>query len=137
MDGIIWRGKPSQLLNIGTFVVCGLLFWLVVPIFIAWWRWLIIRNTRYELTAERFFTYSGVLNKKIEELELYRVKDYSQNSPFFLQLAGLSNVALESSDRTTPSVKIRAIKDATEVRQLLRTNVEICRKKNGVREWAN
>ena len=137
MDGVIWRGKPSQLLNLGSFIVCGLLFWLVVPIFIALWRWLVIRNTRYELTSDRFFTYSGVLNKKVEELELYRVKDYSQNSPFLLSLAGLSNVVLESSDRTTPSVIIHGIKDATEVRQMLRTNVEACRRKNGVREWAN
>lgn len=137
MDNIIWRGRPSQWLNFGCFVVCGLLFWLVVPMFVAWWRWLAIRNTRYELSTDRLFTYSGVLNKKTDELELYRVKDYSQESPFFLRLVGLSNVLLKTSDDSHPYVNIKAISDATSVRQLLRTNVEACRAKSKVREWSN
>ncbi|PAA33108.1 hypothetical protein CJU79_23045 [Pseudomonas fragi] len=137
MDNIIWSGRPSQWLNFKWFLACALLFWLVVPIIVAWWRWLVIRNTRYELTTQRLFTYHGVLNKEIDELELYRVKDFSQKSPFFLRLVGLGVVQVETTDRTDPSVTINGIKDASEVRQLLRTNVEACRRKTNVREWTN
>ena len=137
MDNIIWSGRPSQWLNFKWFLACGLLFWLVVPILIAWWRWLVIRNTRYELTTQRLFTYHGVLNKEIDELELYRVKDFSQKSPFFLRLVGLGVVQVDTTDRSHPVVTINGITDASEVRQLLRTNVEACRRKTNVREWTN
>lgn len=134
MSDVIWRGKPSQWLNFGWFVICGLLFWLVVPVFVAFWRWLVIRNTRYELSSDRLFTYSGVLNKSIDELELYRVKDYSQLNPLLLRVVGLGNLVLITSDRTHAEVIIVAIPDVTEVRAMLRANVEKCRAKNNVRE---
>ena len=134
MNNVIWRGQPSQWLNFGWFLICGLLFWLIVPIFIALWRWLVVRSMRYELTADRLFVYSGVLNKKIDELELYRVKDYSQSNPFFLRLVGLGNVILFTSDRSDSTIQISAIPDATQVRGMLREHVEKCRAKKGVRE---
>lgn len=134
MNNVIWRGQPSQWLNFGCFLICGLLFWLIVPIFIALWRWLVVRSMRYELTADRLFVYSGVLNKRIDELELYRVKDYSQSNPFLLRLVGLGNLTLYTSDRSDSTVQISAISDATQVRGLLREYVEKCRAKKGVRE---
>ena len=134
MSDVTWRGRPSQWVNFGWFVICGLFFWLVIPIFIALWQWLAVRNTRYELTSDRLFTYSGVLNKTVDELELYRVKDYSQSHPLLLRMVGLGNISLKTSDRTDPDVLISAIPDATEVRAMLRTNVEKCRTSRGVRE---
>ena len=104
----IWTGSPSQVSNMGTFILMGLLFWLVIPVFVIAWKWLVTRNIRYELTSQRLRMRSGVFNKKLEEIELYRVRDYRLDQPFFLRLFSLGNIILESSDTTAPVFPIAA-----------------------------
>lgn len=130
----VWFGNPSQVVNLGTFILLGLLFWLVIPLLIILWKWLAIKNTKYELTTERLTTRHGVLNKKTDELELYRVRDYKYEQPFFLRLFSLGNIVLQTSDKSDPQVVLRAIPNGEELREKLRTQVEACRLKKGVRE---
>lgn len=130
----VWFGTPSQVLNLGTFIVCGLLFFLVIPLFVALWRWLEVKYTKYELTTQRLRTRYGVLNRKTDELELYRVRDYQLVEPFFLRLFSLGNVVLRTSDRSNPVVTIKAVKNGEELREKLRQYVEECRTHKGVRE---
>ena len=130
----IWNGTPSQVTNLFSFIFLGLFFWLVFPLFIILWKWLVTKNTKYELTSQRLITRSGVLNKTVDEIELYRVKDYQVNQPLFLRLFSLGNVSLDTSDKSNPHVKILAIKDADKLRETLRTYVENCRDKKRTRE---
>ncbi len=71
----VWKGRPSQITNLATFIICGLTFVLVVPLVIGLWRWLSVRCTEYRLSTERLTLSWGVLSRHVEELELYRVKD--------------------------------------------------------------
>lgn len=41
----VWVGTPSQVVNLGSFILLGLFFWLVIPLFIILWKWLVVRNT--------------------------------------------------------------------------------------------
>jgi uncharacterized membrane protein YdbT with pleckstrin-like domain len=130
----VWFGTPSQVVNLGSFILLGLFFWLVIPLFIILWKWLVVKNTKYELTTERLRMRHGVLNKKLDELELYRVRDYKLDQPFFLRIFSLGNVILQTSDKTHPVVTIEAVAKAEELREQLRTHVEACRTRKGVRE---
>ena len=130
----LWRGTPSQLVNLGWYILWLLLFWLVVPLFILLWQWLVIRNTVYELTNERLKLRRGVLNKHLDEVELYRVRDYKLERPFFQRLFGLGNIVLQTSDRSHPSVRLRAVRDGEQLYERLRAAVEECRARKGVRE---
>lgn len=130
----IWSSSPSQISNLGTYIVLGLFSWMVIPIFIFIWYWLVVKNTQYELTTQRLTFRSGVLNKQVDEMELYRVRDYKIEQPFFLRLFSLGNIVLETSDRTHPLVTIQAVKNCEELMGLLREHVEECREAKGVRE---
>jgi uncharacterized membrane protein YdbT with pleckstrin-like domain len=132
-DELVWQGSPSQLLNFPVFLVCALLFWLVIPIFVALWKWLVVRNLRYELTTERLRVRSGVLNKALEELELYRVRDYKLEQPLILRLFSLGNVTVTSTDVSQPTVTLRAIRNSEQVREQIRFYVEDCRTRKRVR----
>jgi uncharacterized membrane protein YdbT with pleckstrin-like domain len=121
-------------INLGSFILLGLFFWLVIPLFIILWKWLVVKNTKYELTTERLRMRHGVLNKKLDELELYRVRDYKLDQPFFLRIFSLGSITLQTSDRTHPTVVLEAIPKAEELREQLRTHVEACRTRKGVRE---
>jgi uncharacterized membrane protein YdbT with pleckstrin-like domain len=130
----VWLGTPSQVINLGSFILLGLFFWLVIPLFVILWKWLVVKNMKYELTTERLRLRHGVFNKKLDELELYRVRDYKLDQPFFLRIFSLANIILQTSDRSHPTVIIQAIPDAETLREQLRTYVEACRTRKGVRE---
>jgi len=130
----VWEGRPSQVTNLGLYLLCFITFPLVIPIFIALWKWLEVRFFTYELTTERLRQTHGVLSKRTDELELYRVKDIALEQPFFLRMFGLANVLLETSDKTTPRVTIHGIRDAQELANTIRQHVEVQRHKKGVRE---
>ena len=130
----IWKGTPSHVPHLPEYLLWALLSPLVVPAFILLWRWLVVRSTRYELTTERLKTRQGVFNKKLDELELYRVRDYKLDQPFFLRLFGLGNITLQTSDRSHPEIVIRAIRESEPLRDQIRGAVESCRTRKNVRE---
>jgi uncharacterized membrane protein YdbT with pleckstrin-like domain len=77
-----------------------------VPIVLAlvWtaWRWL----TSYELTSERLIIRSGFLVRKREEIELFRVRDFSMSRPLQWMVLGLGTVGLTTRDQSAPNILI-------------------------------
>jgi uncharacterized membrane protein YdbT with pleckstrin-like domain len=132
-EEVVWAGSPSQVVNLPVFVVCVLLCWLVVPIFVALWKWLVVKNIRYELTTERLKLRQGVLNRILDEIELYRVRDYRLEQPFFLRIFSLGNIIVRTTDTTHPLLVLRAVRDGENVLEALRRNVEECRARKNVR----
>lgn len=130
----LWSGAPSQVINLPVYILCAILFWLVIPLFVILWRWLVVRNTKYELTSERLKMRRGVLNKHMDEVELYRVRDYKLEEPLFLRLFGLGNITLRTSDRSHPVLSLRAIRNGEQLYDQIRDAVEQCRARKGVRE---
>lgn len=130
----VWSGSPSQWLNLGTYVLCGVLSPLVIPIFIALWKYLELKNVRYELTTERLKMHRGVLSKFTDDIELYRVKDTKLEQPFGLRIFSLGNVLLTTSDAGHPRLVLRGLSDAESVREKVRMHVERVRDAKGVRE---
>ncbi len=131
----VWKGRPSQITNLATFIICGLTFVLIVPLVIGLWRWLSLRCTEYRLSTERLTVSWGVLSRRVEELELYRVKDTSIDQPLFLRIFYLGNVVLRASDQSHPEVVLKAIPDCRGVREQVRDLVEEARERKGVREF--
>jgi uncharacterized membrane protein YdbT with pleckstrin-like domain len=147
----VWNGTPSQWLNFGAFFLCALFAaaivaiaiisskpvvyaGLAIPAAIALTKWLKVRSYRITVTTERITTQTGVFSRHRSDMELYRVKDTTLHEPFLLRLVGLANIAIESSDRTTPSSVLPAIHSAEDLRQKIRANVERLRTIKGIRE---
>ncbi|MEY3897174.1 MAG: hypothetical protein RLZZ214_2695, partial [Verrucomicrobiota bacterium] len=107
---------------------------LVLPFGYLLWRYLVVRTQVFELTSERLRVTRGVINQKIDEIELYRVKDSVMVRPWWMRLTGLASIVLATSDRTLPDLVIPAIHGGSELREILRKNVEIQRDRKRVRE---
>lgn len=146
----LWKGNPSQWVHFWYYFFCVLLAFgciaiaigtggiaivaLIIPVILWLGRWWITKTTTYELTTQRLRLSSGILSRRVDELELYRVKDYTMEQPFFLRVANLGNLTLITSDVTTPTVVIRAISHVADVRENLRTAVQHERDRKRVRE---
>jgi uncharacterized membrane protein YdbT with pleckstrin-like domain len=149
-ETVLWSGHSSQWVHFWWYLFCvllavaavvGALFTaglslvgLIIPLAMWGVRWWMTRTTKYELTSQRLRRTSGILNRTLDELELYRVKDYSVEMPLMMRIFGLGNLRLVTSDATTPVVDIPAIQGAMDVRELLRTAVQAERDRKRVRE---
>jgi uncharacterized membrane protein YdbT with pleckstrin-like domain len=145
----LWKGSPSQWLNLGPFtaalvlavgIVVGGVFFplasigLLLPVGYVLWRFLTVRTEVFELTSERLRITRGIINQRIDEIELYRVKDSQMVRPWWMRLTGLASIMLETSDRTLHHLAIPAIHGGVELRELLRHHVELQRDRKRVRE---
>ena len=127
---ILWHGRPSPLLHLRLYLSCVLL----LPLPLALWRYLQVRTTRYTLTPERLICQQGVLHRSSDEVELYRIKDYTITASLLDQWLGLSTLILVTSDQTHPTLVLRGIIDANAVKEIIRNQVEALRTQKGVRE---
>ena len=125
----IWKGTPSAAQDFWLNLSCLL----VLPIPWAIGRWVQRRNNLMEITTERLRITSGVLSKKVEELELYRVRDTTFLQPFILRLFRVGNLKLNTDDATTPTILLGGIPADQALRDRLRHAVEACRDRKRTR----
>ena len=119
---------PEDVIKGVTIILMGIPVWKIMI------SYLTVKNTNYQLTEERLITKKGILSREIDEMELYRVKDYQINSPFFQRIFSLGTIVLDTSDKSDPFLSLNAVKNPEKIRDMLRTQVEALRLKKGVRE---
>jgi uncharacterized membrane protein YdbT with pleckstrin-like domain len=129
----IWKGTSSHAIYLGTYTLCILFCWLIVPIFYGLWKWLMLRTREYEVTTERIRIRSGLFSKRTEELELYRVKDYALLEPFWLRLFKAGDIQLITHDTSNPLLVLEGVPNAVSLLNDIRKSVEICRERKRVR----
>ena len=148
-EELLWKDSPSQVLNLGKYLIAllvaagiavgGMFFppaWAALVLPLGWALWIFVetRCIRHELTTERIRLYEGVFNQKMDDVELYRVKDTSMERPFWYRVFGLSTLVIETSDRSQPRIEIKAVRDGLGLREMLRKQVEYWRDRKRVRE---
>jgi hypothetical protein len=70
----------------------------------------------------------------MEQVDLYRISDYTVERPFGQRLVGTGNILLKTFDKTTPEVALGGLKtDVIALYEKLRAATEVDRKKRGVR----
>jgi uncharacterized Zn finger protein (UPF0148 family) len=90
------------------------------------------RSARYTLTTERLRVDSGMLRKKAESLDLWRVKDVSVKKGITQRTRGCGDVEVTSADASTPKVTLTWIKNADEVAEQIRQAAREARRRHGV-----
>jgi hypothetical protein len=125
-ETILWEGAPSSWQNFWWWVS-------IIGIPVAIWKHILLKCTKIVLTTQRLKISSGLLNKVMEEIELYRVKDWTFYQPLFQRMLGYGSVTVISSDRSAPEVTYGWLKDAREFSEKLRTAVEAVRDRKRVR----
>ena len=133
-EDIIWETTPSQIINIKCFILCGLFFWTIFPIFFMYWEYLKTKNTRFKITTERLIITTGVFNKHTEQIELYRIKDIHLEEPLIFRFFGLGNILLDTSDKKFSKTILQALTNPIESKEKIREVVEKLRIERSVRE---
>lgn len=83
-----------------------------------------ISFTTYSLSEDRFFVDKGLIKLQCDEILLYRIRDLSVSQTLGQRIFGVGSIIVQSSDKTTPVLEIRNIKNAYDVKELIHENVE-------------
>ena len=128
-EEVLFDGHPALVPSLGALVlaIVTLGLWLI-PL---WWS---SRGRRYRLTTRRVVVETGILNKRLEQVDLYRVSDYTVLRPISQRLLGTGNLVLRTLDASSPEVVVSGIKtDVVALYERIRAATEVEKKKRGVR----
>jgi membrane protein YdbS with pleckstrin-like domain len=90
--------------------------------------WIKFASRKYRITNQRLFVTTGLLARKTEEIELFRVKDIKVDQGILQRLLGYGAVTVFSSDETSPQLVLIAVGDPMTVKETLRTLYRAARK---------
>ena len=89
--------------------------------------------TNYGLSEDRLFLSTGFLSIKDEELLLYRIRDISVKRTLGQRLFGVGTVVINSSDKSSPVLELKNVKNPLSVKEMLHHQVEEMKDRRRVR----
>lgn len=112
-----------------TYIALGLS---TIAVLYVLFRYIVVNSESYRLRDGALEFETGILSKRTDVLDLFRVRDVTETRPLLMRLCGLGNIRIVSSDASTPVIELRAIHGSPKVLQLLRGEVNRSRQKNRV-----
>lgn len=80
--------------------------------------------TKYTLTDERLIIDAGFLNKREDEVRLYRITDVSLRRSLGQRMFGVGTIHCCSGDKTLGDFDVLNVKNSREVKELLSDQIE-------------
>ncbi len=107
--------------------------WAVVlmPVF---WYTINLAVTTYELSTQRITVRSGIMVRTMDQVELFRVRDFMIDAPFYFAILGLAHVRVISRDESLPLLTMIAQPQPDQLVNLIRTNTQRRKDEVGMRE---
>jgi uncharacterized membrane protein YdbT with pleckstrin-like domain len=144
-EEIIWEGKPSQAMYalhhgiaalIAAFsMIIGFPIIAAVPLIYMMYLYLDADNTEYRITTERIITRRGILTKRTDEIETFRIGDVSVEEPLILRFFSLGNANAYTTDASVTLAVIEAVPNFNEIKEWLRMSALDRRKERGIIEF--
>lgn len=128
-ENVLFEGHPAVLSSLVPLLVSVLTLGLALVYY-----WAQSRSTHYRVTSQRVVVETGILNKRLDQVDLYRIHHYVVERPLAQRLMGTGNLLLATQDRSTPAIRLAGL--ATDVVQLyerLRKATEDEKRRRGVR----
>jgi uncharacterized membrane protein YdbT with pleckstrin-like domain len=128
-EDLLFEGHPALLISFGRLLVAVLTAGLALLYF-----WLVSRSTHYRVTSQRIVVETGILNKRLDQIDLYRIHDYVVERPLAQRLMGTGNISLATQDRSTPAIQLKGLStDVVQLYEQLRKATEVEKRRRGVR----
>lgn len=125
----LYEGHPAVIASVG-----ALLLSIVTLGLMALYYWAQSAGIAYKVTTRRVIVERGVLSKRLEQVDAYRIKDYVVDRPLGQRIMGTGNLLLITMDTTTPAMELRGLQtDVVALYDRLRAAAEQDRARRGVR----
>jgi uncharacterized membrane protein YdbT with pleckstrin-like domain len=124
---LIYEGTPSWKMWFWQYVFAGVLSLALVGL--VWMGILNMRrkSRRYRITTRTIDYEAGVLSRRVETLQLWRVKDIELRQTFVERLLGVATIHVYTHDQTDPSLFIRGLPASREIFDHLKDACDLAR----------
>src|SRR5712691_6381278 len=101
--------------------------------FLLWSAYLLVtfaarRAVRYTLSAQRLEIEKGILGKRYESVELWRVRDVVLDQSVLERVRGVGRITVYSTDQVEPVLQVGPVAQAKELFEMMRDAVTAARK---------
>ncbi|NUP11604.1 MAG: PH domain-containing protein [Polyangiaceae bacterium] len=128
-ETVLFEGQPALVHSLGAMLLA--IFTLGIAVLFFWFK---RGGITYRVTTQRIVVDKGILSKKMEQLDLYRINDFTIERPFGQRIMGTGNLRLTTFDKSTPIVELSGLKtDVVQLYETLRVAVEASKQHRGVR----
>src|SRR4051812_36554968 len=86
------------------------------------WRIASLRSHHYRVSNQRIVIESGVLSKRIDEVDMRTVEDIEFRQRFLQRLLGIGEIAIVAADKEMGRFRLLGVEAPREVRELIRAN---------------
>lgn len=131
MAALVYGGIEAMPLGGAATVLSSFLFLVLL------YRFVCLRRIRYRVGGEQLVSEYGLLLRKVDYMELYRIVDFQEHQSLLQQLCGLKTVRILSTDRNTPRLDLIGIRKKDNIVPVIRERVEINKRKKGIYEITN
>lgn len=100
-ETLIFEARPAVLPGVGAWLLTIVTLGLAFPFY-----WIRSVSTRYRATTRRIQLETGLLGKRTDNTELYRVRDIAITRPFGQRLLGTANIVMMTNDTTHPELTL-------------------------------
>jgi membrane protein YdbS with pleckstrin-like domain len=105
----------------------------LAAVFLFWGAYLLLsyagkRGVRYTLTAQRLEIEKGILGKRYESIELWRVRDVVLDQSILERVRGVGRITVYSTDQVEPVLQVGPVAQAKELFEMMRDAVTAARK---------
>ena len=83
-------------------------------------RYAQLKTTRYRLTNQRLTLESGLLSRRVDDVDLRSIQDVALEQSALERLLGVGRLSVVSSDHARPRLELMGIEDPREVRERVR-----------------
>jgi membrane protein YdbS with pleckstrin-like domain len=112
---VIYEGKPSWKSEFGSTMFGVLLIPVLAGVFMLVAAWVRRANTTYRITNRRIEWETGLFSRRIDGVDLWRIRHVNYVQTLADRLFGLSRLEMFSQDREDPHAVIPGIPGAREV----------------------
>jgi hypothetical protein len=104
-EELFFEGRPAAIGSLGALLLTILTVGLAGIYF--WFRSL---GRKYRITSQRVVIEYGVLSKRVEQIDLYRIVDFVVTRTLGQRIMGTGTITLDSTDKSTPDIRIEGVR---------------------------
>jgi membrane protein YdbS with pleckstrin-like domain len=131
-EEILWEGGPTW----RAWAVKWIAGWVLLPVLVGLFLlvpiWIRTRSKRWKLTSRRIEVESGLLSKRIDTLELWRIRDIEFRQSLVDRMAGVSSIVITAHDPALPAIEVRCSPGDRAIYDRLMSALMIARQQRGV-----
>ena len=124
---VIFEGAPSWKAWFWSYVVAGVLSIVLIGlIWIGILQWM-RKSLRYKITDRTIDYETGLLSRRVETLQLWRVQDIELRQSLIQRMLGIAEIHVQTKDSSDPDLVLRGLPASREVFEALKDAAELAR----------